>query len=221
MGTLPGIVALVLAAAIGYLIGSIPVGFLLVKIFTGEDIRQHGSGRTGGTNVGRRLGTWALVLTAILDGVKGFLAVLAMRLVLNQIVPADLTSWTQVLAGIAAVVGHNWSLFLGFRGGAGTSPALGAAAALWGWSLAFAAVFGAAALLIFSMASVGSMVAVLTLVVVFAVRALAGGPWGHVVYALAATALVFYALAPNIRRLREGTERRLWFGLRREARPRQ
>lgn len=205
---------LILAVLAGYVIGSIPTGYLIVRIVTGQDIRGHESGRTGGTNVGRVVGTWGFVLTAILDGVKALVAVLIVRALLRTMVSGTISPWPEVLAGIAAVVGHNWSVFLGFKGGAGTSPCVGAAAALWGWSVVIAALCGTVALLIWSMASVGSLVAIVSLVIMFCVRALLGmGPWEHVIYGIVSALLVIWSLRPNIQRLRAGTERRVWFGL--------
>ena len=99
--------------AVGYLLGAMPIGYLIGKA-RGVNVLQHGSGRTGGTNVMRAAGLWAAVLTVLGDGVKGLLAVgIAMLLVGT---PA-----AKVLSGLAAIIGHNWSVFLGWRGGAGAT----------------------------------------------------------------------------------------------------
>ena len=94
------------ALALGYLIGSIPTGYLMVRILKGEDIRKRGSGRTGGTNVGRALGTWAGVLTAILDGVKAAIVVAIVKLLFSDTdsIPSSawLAYWPEALAGIGA-----------------------------------------------------------------------------------------------------------------------
>lgn len=89
----------------GYLIGSIPFGMLIVKSKTGKDIRQVESGRTGGTNAVRAAGFWAGLLTAILDISKGAAAVWLAQV----IVPTN--NWIHVLAPLAAIIGHNYSIF--------------------------------------------------------------------------------------------------------------
>ena len=109
--------------ALGYFMGSVPVGYLVVKLMRGTDVRQHGSGRTGGTNVWRAAGRWPAILTTAGDFLKGMGAVLIARAVLGN-------SVGEVLVGAAAVVGHNWSVFLGWRGGAGTATNLGVISAL-------------------------------------------------------------------------------------------
>ena len=99
----------VAAAVIGYLFGSIPVGYLVVRITSGVDVRTVGSGRTGGTNAMRAGGLGAGVMTAVGDMLKGLAAVAIMRL-LSGGVPE-----IEAIAGLGAVAGHNWSLFMGFK----------------------------------------------------------------------------------------------------------
>src|SRR5512138_3041345 len=91
---------------LAYLFGSIPFGLLIVKLSTGKDIRKIASGRTGGTNAGRAAGTWAGILTGFMDGVKGAAAVW----VAQAISPGN--HWLHALAPIAAILGHNYSLFI-------------------------------------------------------------------------------------------------------------
>ncbi len=122
------VLAIAGALTIGYLIGSLPIGYLLVFLFKGEDLRQHGSGRTGGTNAMRAAGAVVGILTALGDLVKGAGAVWVARALFQD---SAVLPWSEVLGGAAAVVGHNWSIFLGLRGGAGTGPNVGVAMALW------------------------------------------------------------------------------------------
>lgn len=203
---------ILLATIIGYLVGSTPIGYLIVRFFGGKDIRQHGSGRTGGSNVGRVLGTQGFILTILLDVLKGALAVILARLIMSQL---NLGFWPEVTAGIGCVIGHNWSIFLGFKGGAGTTPSLGAAAALMGfWVTLLAAFLGILALLVWSMASVASLITVWSLPFIFGTRFVLGvGPWEHMVYGVISATIITWALRPNIQRIFKGTERRLWFGL--------
>ena len=90
---------------LAYLIGAIPFGLVIVKLATGKDVRQIASGRTGGTNVMRAAGCWAGIATALFDIFKGIAAVWLARTLSSNI-------WIEVLAPVAAVLGHNYSIFL-------------------------------------------------------------------------------------------------------------
>ncbi len=120
----------VLVAIIGYLIGSIPFGALISKRVAKVDVREHGSGKTGATNVLRVAGKKAAVLVIVLDALKGVVAVLFAGL----IVGGNYLVWrnfglglmaAQVIAALAAMAGHNWSIFLKFKGGKGIATAIG------------------------------------------------------------------------------------------------
>ncbi len=193
----------VIVIALGYLMGSVPVGYLVVKLVKGADVRQHGSGRTGGTNVWRAAGLGPAILTALGDFLKGMSAVLIARAVLGS-------SVGEVLVGVAAVAGHNWSMFLGWRGGAGTATNLGVISAL---SLPVALALSAAGLLVIVIsryASAASLaVAALAPIIFLALALFAHRPLPHAIYGLLAGAIVVLALRPNIVRLLSGTERRL------------
>ena len=194
-----------------YLFGSVPFGLIVVKLLTGKDLRTIASGRTGGTNAMRAAGSFAGLLTAALDIMKAALTVwIAQALTPNV--------WVHMLAPIAAVIGHNYSIFLvergadgriRFRGGAGGAAAGGGAFGLWP-PVAFILI--PLSLLIWygiGYASITTLsVGVLT-ILVFGVRAALGlGPWAYVVYGFLVELLMLWALRPNIRRLIDGTERR-------------
>jgi glycerol-3-phosphate acyltransferase PlsY len=201
---------ILLAALIGYAIGSIPIGYLVIYLMKKEDIRKHGSGRTGGTNALRTGGPVAAILTIAGDIFKGYLAVALARLVVE---PTVLMSWgtaTVAIAGLAAVCGHNWSLYMGFKGGAGTSPNVGVAIAFWPLSgLYLVPMIPLLGWVIIGYASVTSLIIAAVVLITFVVRAaLQADPnWWYVAYAVAAAAAVAWALRPNIKRLRQGTER--------------
>jgi glycerol-3-phosphate acyltransferase PlsY len=202
---------------IGYLVGSIPFGMLIVKIKTGKDIRQVESGRTGGTNAVRAAGFGAGLLTAILDILKGAASVW----IAQALIPQE--HLFHVLAPIGAILGHNYSLFLisrdgdgklRFHGGAGGAPALGGAVGLWPWM--FPIVFGAGALVWFTLgiASVTTMAIALIVIIVFAIRISLGlqepiDIW----YGIVAELLLLWALRPNIKKLFAGQERVVKFSL--------
>ena len=199
-----------LTALIGYLIGSIPMGYLVIKVVKGEDIRKHGSGRTGGTNALRAGGPIAGALTSLGDAFKGYAAVMLARVIVG---PAELATTVgtlaAVVAGLGAVVGHNWSLYLSFKGGAGTAPNIGAAIAFWPVAGLYLAPMVPLGLYLIGYASVTSLVIAGMVLVTFVVRAaLQADPnWWYVAYAVGATVVVVWALRPNIKRLRAGTER--------------
>jgi len=212
---------------LGYVIGSIPFGLLIVKLKTGKDLREVESGRTGGTNAVRAAGFGAGLLTAILDILKG-----ASTVWIAQAVSPD-NHLLHVLAPVAAILGHNYSLFLvsrdeqgklRFRGGAGGAPALGGAMGLW--LPMFPIVFGMGLFIWFTIgiASVTTMIIGVTVIVVFAIRALYG--WQQPIdiwYGVIAELLLLWALRPNIKKLFSGNERVVrislngWLRARKEA----
>jgi glycerol-3-phosphate acyltransferase PlsY len=196
-----------ITAGFGYLMGSIPFGYVVVKLFKGKDIRNLGSGRTGGTNAYRAAGTLGFLLTGLGDIVKGVLAVwgagwLAQQMSLGSPVVA------QVLAGVMAVVGHNYSIFLSWRGGAGTGANVGVAAGLWFPALFILVPLVPIILVVTGYASVASLAIAGLIPILFVVRALVGqAPWEYAVYGILAGTLVVWALRPNIARLKAGKER--------------
>lgn len=209
-----------------YIFGSIPFGLIIVKIITGKDIREVESGRTGGTNAMRAAGFGAGLFTAILDIFKAASTVWLAR-------AATANPWIHALAPVAAILGHNYSIFLAergadgrlrLRGGAGGAAAFGGAVGLWPpaalimFPIGFLIWFGV------GYASVTTMSIGLMAVILFGVRAALGlGPWAHVFYGVLAEILLVWALRPNIKRLREGTERlhglRAMLQKRRQTRP--
>ena len=196
----------VVAIVSSYLLGSIPMGLWLVRATVGKDVREVGSGRTGGTNVLRAAGPWVALLTGLADGAKALLAVWLARAVVGMPV-------IEALAGLLAVLGHNYSIFIGFKGGAGTAATIGGAIGLWPWNGAMLIVAGGAMIAATRRASVGSIVVALLLPVIFTLRAwLADAPWAYLIHGLGTAALTLWALRPNIQRLLEGRERKVTLG---------
>lgn len=203
------IVYFLAAGLLGYIWGAIPFGYLYVKWRKGIDIRRVGSGRTGGTNSFRAAGLSVGIVTSLSDVLKGFLAVTLARLLLGGVLSETLLPWALVTAGVMAVVGHNWSIFLGWGGGAGTGPNVGWAAALWLPILPIAFLVMVGLLVGLGMASVASLAMAAVIPIVFAVRYFSGlDPTpAYMVGGLATAAAVTWALRPNIKRLLTGTER--------------
>ncbi len=196
---------LIAAALFGYLMGSIPVGLLVGKAY-GVDVRTVGSGRTGGTNVYRAAGMAAGIITGLCDALKGLVPVLIVQALGGSYL-------AMVLAGLGTIAGHNWSVFLGFRGGAGTMTNMGAVLAISPLTFALAVPTGAIALYVSRMASVGSLSVSFAILLGGALLVLIGWePAVLLLYGLGMTAMIVYSLLPNIRRIRQGTERRIGSG---------
>jgi glycerol-3-phosphate acyltransferase PlsY len=198
-----------LAALTGsYLIGSIPIGLLLVWVATHKDVREVGSGRIGGTNTLRAAGPWVALVTILCDIGKGFFPVILTRAILSA--QGVVSPLVEALAGVMAVVGHNYSVFIGFKGGAGTMTSGGGALGLWPWIFFCLAPPGIGMVFLTGHASVGSITVAVLMPMVYLVRALAGaGPWEHLIHGLATSALTLWSLRPNIQRLIDGRERQV------------
>ncbi|MCU0488436.1 MAG: glycerol-3-phosphate acyltransferase [Anaerolineales bacterium] len=203
---------------LSYLIGSIPFGLLIVKAATGKDIRRVESGRTGGTNAFRAAGIFAGAGTAVLDFFKGFIAVYLARWLIGWQFPgAEWMAWVEVVAPIAAILGHNYSIFLSerdangklrLRGGAGGATGVGGAAGLWFPSALFIIPIGLFILFVVGYASLATMSFALVAIGVFAYRAIfLNAPWEYILYGVIAEVVLMIALRPNIIRLMKGTER--------------
>ena len=182
----------------GYLVGSIPFGVVVVRVFRHEDIREQGSGNIGASNVWRSYGRGLGVPVALLDVVKGF-------------VPAFVGvklggEWVGVLAGAAAMLGHARPIWLGFsKGGKMVATGGGVALALAPAAAALCLVVFLATLLLFRFASLASLVTAVALPLLCVVL---GEPAATVIFTSAACVAVFFLHRQNIRRLLHGTEPR-------------
>jgi acyl phosphate:glycerol-3-phosphate acyltransferase len=213
---------------LSYVIGSIPFGLLIVKLKTGKDIREVESGRTGGTNAMRAAGLGAGIATAMLDILKGAIGMLIARWILPE------AYTVHVLTGLAAILGHNYSVFLAkrdengkwvLRGGAGGAPSVGGAIGIWPGSLLIVLPLGILTFFTVGIASVTTMAVALFAIIVFYVRASEGlMPWAYVWFGIGAEILLVWALRPNLKKLFTGNERIVkyslhgWLKARKEAR---
>ncbi|MGH2381962.1 MAG: glycerol-3-phosphate 1-O-acyltransferase PlsY [Candidatus Limnocylindria bacterium] len=199
--------SLLLSAVLGYLLGAIPIGLIVGRLTKGIDLREHGSHRTGATNALRTLGTGAAATVFVLDVAKGVAAVLVARLLFA----ADpMVGWAAAMAGLAAIVGHNWSVFIGFTGGRGVATSAGALGALSIWTIPILAPIVAVVIWRTRFVSLGSIVGALGAPVITAMLAGIGAATVPAIgYAVASGLLVTAAHADNIGRLRAGTERRI------------
>jgi glycerol-3-phosphate acyltransferase PlsY len=197
--------ALVLIAA--YLLGSIPFGYLIVCSRTGADVRASGSGGTGATNVSRRAGKLAGVVTLLLDALKGALAVALARWLLT----ADFgINWWVAVAAILAVFGHCFPVWLGFRGGKGVATGVGVFLSLYPLAVACAAAIFVLVVALTRYVSLGSILSVAALPLFIWLLSVYVKPVADLApmmtAALATGALIILMHHANIGRLLRGTE---------------
>jgi glycerol-3-phosphate acyltransferase PlsY len=193
-------VTLLAAAGLAYLIGAVPVGYLVGRAFGIGDIRRHGSGNIGATNVLRTAGRLPAVLTLVGDVVKGAAAVTL------GAAWAGGEGRVAAACAVAAVVGNCWSIFLGFRGGKGGATGLGAFLALVPWAVLPAALVWLVVTVTFRYVSLASV----TSAACVPLGALAlGYPRASVIACVLGAAIVVARHRDNLARLAAGTERRL------------
>jgi acyl phosphate:glycerol-3-phosphate acyltransferase len=189
-------VSFALVLAFGYLLGSVPFGILVGRTFFGVDPRNVGSGNIGTANAMRAFGRTGAVLVLLGDVFKGAVPTFVALHYLPE-------AWMIASVGLATVVGHNWSLFLGFRGGKGVATTLGVVIVL---SLPAAVAFGAVWLATAAATRYSSLASLLGSAAVPFVMFVQGKPMPYVVYGILALALVVWRHESNIRRLAAGTE---------------
>lgn len=196
---------------LGYLIGSIPVGFILGKLARGIDIREHGSGNIGMTNVMRILGVKAGVFVFFADIAKGAAAVALAWAILAY--SPNMVVWGQVAGGAAAIVGHSWPIYIGFKGGRGIATGFGAVLVLsWPVGLIAFTVF----LLVVGLSryvSLGSILGALTMLLAMipfvVLDVWSFGHFAYIVFGLVVVPIVIFRHRDNIRRLLSGTESKI------------
>ena len=195
----PVILTSLLLLAIGYLLGSMPNGYLAGRWLKGIDLRQCGSGSTGATNVLRNVGKAPALVVFLLDVGKGALAVLLAK-------SFGLNDWVQVLAGLAALAGHIWPVWLGWKGGKAVATGLGMFLGLaWPVGLACFGLF-MAVISISRIVSLSSVVAAIGLPVLMV---LAGANGASISVSVVASVMVLWRHRSNIERLIAGTEPRI------------
>ena len=198
------------ALLIGYLLGAVPVGFVACRVW-GVDIRTVGSGRTGATNAWRAAGLKAALPTALGDALKGVAAVALVRWLLAQLAPAapaDLNILAAAAAGGAAVLGHNWSVFLGFKGGAGGITCALTCLALNPIVGLIVVVVGAAMMWWARIAAIATLsTGVVSLAGFLALASNRIGSWSYLAFAIPACLAIIVSLRSNREKLRQQDER--------------
>lgn len=194
---------IILVIGISYLIGSIPTGYIIVKLFTGQDIRTIGSGSTGATNVKRVMGKKWFFTVMVLDAIKGALPVILSILFATALSEIGLMP---VLAAIFVILGHSKSIFLNFTGGKSVASGIGTLLAL-DWQAGLIIILTWAGITWVSRyVSLGSIVAMgLAPLIMWFLNA----PAAYIAYALIAAIYVIYLHRENIKRLRDGNENKV------------
>ena len=211
---------LIVIVILSYLVGSIPTGIIIAKKVKGIDIRKHGSGNVGGTNVMRTLGWKYGVLTIIIDALKGAIAVILIsRLYLGAFpfpnaTPFDDFTLVQIIAGLSAVIGHIWTVFAQFKGGKGIATALGFLITIITIDMLLA--LGVFVLVVtfsryISLGSISAAVAVPLILIVRENIFNVDIQGYHIIlpFVIAVSALVIYTHRSNVGRLLQGKENRI------------
>ncbi len=193
-----------LAGSIAYLLGSIPTGYVLARLRGNSNLLHQGSKRTGATNVLRTMGWRVAAPVFVGDFLKGVLAILLARWLTHGDPTAD------VVAGLAALVGHNYSLYIGFKGGRGVTTGLGALAVISPLVMVVTTLIGVSIVARSRYVSLGSVLGSITVpITMLLVVILLGQPFPHFLFGLLGGAFVIVSHRDNIYRLLHGTERKL------------
>ncbi len=188
---------------VAYLAGGLSWGYILVNLVMGEDVRDFGSGRTGMSNILRTAGGKAAALVFVMDAGKAILVVLLARSVVG-------TVESEVAAALVALCGHNWPVYLRFRGGRGILPGFGGLWLMAPWVALAGSVVFLVTTLSTRILSLGSIIGTITIAVIsLALTVLMGHDQFYTMYVFAGGALIIWQHRDNIRRIANGTERKL------------
>ena len=207
------ILQLILLILAAYVVGATPFGFLMGKA-KGLDIRNHGSGNIGATNVLRIVGKKEGILVFILDVLKGLVPVLVGRLIAEGILGSESADWLStvcVLIALAAILGHNHTFWLGFKGGKGVATSGGALVALIPWAVLAAAIVWGLVFFAKRYVSLASICAAVTIPIAVVVEGLVRGRHEIplVILSIVVAMLGIWRHRANIGRLMAGTESRM------------
>lgn len=197
-----------LTVILSYLLGSLPTSYILGKLLRGVDLREYGSGNVGATNAFRVLGPIPGIIVLLVDALKGWVAVYCIsHLAGSGLIPGE---WTKVFCGMAAICGHNWTIFLRFKGGKGVATSIGVFFGLVPQAIGIALLIGVAIIALSRYVSLGSISGAIIFPFLVAFLPFAW-PLLYFWLALLAGLLVIIKHIPNIKRLIKGKENKLSF----------
>lgn len=213
---------LLVIVILSYLVGSIPTGIIISRLVKGIDIREHGSGNMGGTNVFRVLGWKFGLMVLLLDALKGVIAVVFIARLPMEVfpftnaTPFDDFTLVQLIAGSAAMLGHVFTVFAGFKGGKGVATGLGILAAVTTVDLLIGIGLFIIIVSIWRYVSLGSMIGALSIPVTLIIRenlfdAHIEGYWTLLPFLIVISLFVVFTHRKNISRLISGTENKISF----------
>jgi glycerol-3-phosphate acyltransferase PlsY len=203
--------SLLIIIVLSYLAGSIPTAIIVSKYFYGFDIRTKGSKNAGGTNVFRVLGWKPGLVVMLIDVVKGIFATLVISKIVVDPIPISDPVLIQLIAGMAAIFGHIWTIFANFKGGKGVGTAAGVFIALYPLAILICFVIWLVLILSTRIVSVGSMLAAISLpIVLFIMKTYSGVEVNPILFSLSIilALLIVFTHRSNIKRLIAGTENR-------------
>jgi len=192
---------IIISLLICYLIGSIPFGYVFAKLIKKIDLREYGSGNIGAANAFRILGPWTASLVLIGDIGKAFVSIYLMRF-LNYEQPLFLA-----LAGLAVICGHDWSVFLGFKGGKGIAATFGVLLAL---SRLISLIGIVAWLIISCISGYASLASISSLFIILIFMFIFGQPYEYIIFSIVVLIIAIIRHKENIKRLKSGQERKIF-----------
>ncbi len=199
---------LILGIIVAYLVGSMPTAYIFTRLLRGVDIRQYGSGNVGATNAFRVIGKVPAIIVLAIDVFKGYLAATFIANSFLYITPATRPELYQVLCGLAAIAGHNWSVFLKFKGGKGVATSAGVVIGLipkifWLGFLTWTIVFFLTGYVSIASILASVMIPIFTLIL--------GEPTEIIVFMSLLCVIIVYKHKSNLKRLRKGEEKKITF----------
>jgi len=210
--------SVIMLAVLSYLLGSIPTAIIAGKVIKNIDIREHGSGNAGATNVFRVLGWQAGLIVLSIDMLKGFLAAwLFIRLFPDIWSGAEMRIYWQMMAGTFAIVGHIWTVFAGFKGGKGVGTAAGVFIGLQPFPVLICILVFIIIVAVTRYVSLGSISGAILLPVILSVQKIfhtSEVPLAVLILSVLLALLIVYTHRQNIKRLLQGTENKLMFSKR-------
>ncbi len=187
---------------VSYFLGAIPFAYIMTRLITGKDVRSYGSGNVGATNAARMLGFKYGVLVAILDVLKGILAVT----IAKTLLPIDAPTYYLLLAALTVIIGHNWSVFLKFSGGKGVATTFGVILSLYPLVFLIFLLIWISLVLITRYVSLASIVSAMIVPVIVYLRT---ANIYHLLFTLLFAALIVFRHSSNIKRLIKGNESKM------------